>query len=119
VTSKHLLTTIGHVEIPRRYYACRNCPVKQTPWDNWSGFVSPCEGRFKAGNRQKFQRGRVQVAAFYKREKLRCDSQSIGHSNNDHGISRAVAAASKHQKLMKMTSGTTQPFEIAGERSTE
>lgn len=34
---KHLLTTIGHVEIPRRYYACRSCRAKQTPWDDWSG----------------------------------------------------------------------------------
>jgi hypothetical protein len=37
VTSKCLLTTIGHIEIPRRYYACRNCGAKQTPWDEWSG----------------------------------------------------------------------------------
>jgi hypothetical protein len=40
VTPKHLLTTIGHVEIGRRYYACRNCRAKQTPWDAWSGIDS-------------------------------------------------------------------------------
>ena len=37
---KHLLSTIGHVEIGRRYYACRSCRAKQTPWDDWSGIDS-------------------------------------------------------------------------------
>ena len=37
VTPKHLLTTIGHVQIERRYYACRNCTTKRTPWDDWAG----------------------------------------------------------------------------------
>ena len=37
VTPKHLLTTVGHVQIPRRYYACRNGVAKQTPWDDWAG----------------------------------------------------------------------------------
>ncbi len=36
-TSKHLLTTVGHINIPRRYYACRGCRAKQTPWDAWAG----------------------------------------------------------------------------------
>lgn len=36
-TPKHLLTTIGDIEIPRRYYACRGCMAKQTPWDDWAG----------------------------------------------------------------------------------
>lgn len=36
-TPKHLLTTVGHIQIPRRYYACRHCAAKQTPWDDWSG----------------------------------------------------------------------------------
>jgi len=36
-TPKHLLTTVGHIRIPRRYYACRHCAAKQTPWDEWSG----------------------------------------------------------------------------------
>lgn len=40
MTPKQLLTTIGHVEIPRRYYACRGCSAKQTPWDDWSGIDS-------------------------------------------------------------------------------
>ena len=40
MTPKQLLSTIGHVEIPRRYYACRNCLAKQIPWDNWSGIDS-------------------------------------------------------------------------------
>ncbi len=37
VTPKHLLTTIGEVEIGRRYYACRHCGEKDTPWDEWAG----------------------------------------------------------------------------------
>ena len=36
-TPKHLLTTVGHIEIGRRYYACRECKAKQTPWDDWAG----------------------------------------------------------------------------------
>jgi hypothetical protein len=37
VTPKQLLTTIGHVEVVRRYYACRHCSTTQLPWDQWAG----------------------------------------------------------------------------------
>ena len=37
VTLKHLLTTVGGIDVPRRYYACRDCRAKQTPWDAWAG----------------------------------------------------------------------------------
>lgn len=37
VTPKHLLTTVGDIEIGRRYYACRACVAKRTPWDEWAG----------------------------------------------------------------------------------
>lgn len=37
MTPKQLLTTIGHVEIARRYYACRHCSTTQLPWDQWAG----------------------------------------------------------------------------------
>lgn len=37
VTPRHLLTTVGGIVIPRRYYACRGCSGKQTPWDAWAG----------------------------------------------------------------------------------
>lgn len=37
VTPKHLLSTVGHMNIARRYYACRHCGLKQTPWDDWAG----------------------------------------------------------------------------------
>lgn len=37
MTPKHLLTTVGHIEIPRRYYACRKCLAKRMPWDEWAG----------------------------------------------------------------------------------
>lgn len=37
MTPKQLLTTIGHVELSRRYYACRSCRATQTPWDAWAG----------------------------------------------------------------------------------
>jgi hypothetical protein len=28
---------VGHVVVPRRYYACRHCKAKQTPWESWAG----------------------------------------------------------------------------------
>jgi hypothetical protein len=37
VTPKHLLTTVGGMNIPRRYYACRHCKQKFIPWDDWAG----------------------------------------------------------------------------------
>ena len=32
-----LLTTIGHVTVPRRYLACPECKDKRIPWDDWAG----------------------------------------------------------------------------------
>lgn len=40
VASKQILTSIGHVEVPRRYYACRACRCTQLPWDLWAGLGS-------------------------------------------------------------------------------
>ncbi|MBC7772478.1 MAG: hypothetical protein H7210_08300 [Pyrinomonadaceae bacterium] len=40
MTPKHLLTTVGGIEVPRRYYACRQCKAKRTPWDDWAGIDS-------------------------------------------------------------------------------
>jgi hypothetical protein len=37
LTPKHLLTTVGHIQMSRRYYACRRCRATQTPWDAWAG----------------------------------------------------------------------------------
>ena len=37
VTPKHVLSTIGEIQIGRRYYACRGCRRKRTPWDEWAG----------------------------------------------------------------------------------
>jgi hypothetical protein len=34
---KRVLSSIGHVAIDRRYYACRHCKTKQIPWENWAG----------------------------------------------------------------------------------
>lgn len=34
---KSVLTSIGHVTVERRYYACRHCGATQTPWDVWAG----------------------------------------------------------------------------------
>jgi hypothetical protein len=31
------LSGIGHIVVPRRYYSCRHCKVKQTPWESWAG----------------------------------------------------------------------------------
>jgi len=39
-TAKHLLTTVGNMNITRRYYACRHCDRKFTPWDDWAGIDS-------------------------------------------------------------------------------
>jgi hypothetical protein len=36
-TPRHLLSTVGDMTIERRYYACRHCHQKQTPWDAWAG----------------------------------------------------------------------------------
>jgi len=34
---KNVLSSVGHIAVPRRYYACRHCKAKQTPWDAWAG----------------------------------------------------------------------------------
>jgi hypothetical protein len=34
---KQLVTTIGVMEVPRRYYACRFCKATYRPWDAWAG----------------------------------------------------------------------------------
>ena len=39
-TPKQILTTIGHIEVARRYYACRECKATQLPWDVWAGLDS-------------------------------------------------------------------------------
>lgn len=39
-TPKQILTTIGHVAVPRRYYACRECRSTHVPWDQWAGLDS-------------------------------------------------------------------------------
>jgi hypothetical protein len=36
-TPKHLLSTVGALEVTRRYYACRACGRTYTPWDDWAG----------------------------------------------------------------------------------
>ena len=39
VAPKQLLTTVGVMEVPRRYYACRSCRATYRPWDAWAGVV--------------------------------------------------------------------------------
>jgi hypothetical protein len=34
---KNVLSSVGHIPIPRRYYICRHCKAKQTPWESWAG----------------------------------------------------------------------------------
>jgi len=34
---KNVLSSVGHLAVPRRYYACRHCRAKQTPWGGWAG----------------------------------------------------------------------------------
>lgn len=37
LAGKQLLTTVGVMEVPRRYYACRWCKATYRPWDVWAG----------------------------------------------------------------------------------
>jgi hypothetical protein len=37
VAAKQLVTTVGVMEVPRRYYACRSCKATYRPWDVWAG----------------------------------------------------------------------------------
>lgn len=34
---KTILTSVGHIAVPRRYYACRHCKGKQIPLESWAG----------------------------------------------------------------------------------
>jgi hypothetical protein len=34
---KTVLSSIGHIPVDRRYYACRHCKAKQIPWESWAG----------------------------------------------------------------------------------
>ena len=34
---KNVLSSVGHIAVSRRYYACRHCRAKRTPWDLWAG----------------------------------------------------------------------------------
>lgn len=34
---KNVLSSVGHIAVARRYYACRGCKAKQTPWESWAG----------------------------------------------------------------------------------
>jgi hypothetical protein len=36
-TEKNVLSSVGHIAVPRRYYACGDCRAKQTPWEDWAG----------------------------------------------------------------------------------
>lgn len=36
-SGKTVLTSLGHVTVARRYYACRACRAKAVPWDLWAG----------------------------------------------------------------------------------
>src|SRR5947209_8281928 len=34
---KNILSSVGHIAVPRRYYACGHCKTTQTPWERWAG----------------------------------------------------------------------------------
>lgn len=34
---KNILSSVGHIAVARRYYACRHCRAKQMPWELWAG----------------------------------------------------------------------------------
>jgi hypothetical protein len=35
--AKNVLSSVGHIAVPRRYDACRHCRAKRTPWEAWAG----------------------------------------------------------------------------------
>lgn len=37
MSPRTFVTCVGHVEVPRRYYASRDCGCKLMPWDGWAG----------------------------------------------------------------------------------
>lgn len=37
LANKQLVTTVGVMQVPRRYYACRSCRASYRPWDQWAG----------------------------------------------------------------------------------
>ena len=38
---RHLVTTVGDIDVVRGYYRCRGCGQTQSPWDDWAGM---CKG---------------------------------------------------------------------------
>jgi hypothetical protein len=52
MADKQLVTTVGVMEVPRRYYACRSCKATYRPWDVWAG----------VGSRQLTEHARKMVA---------------------------------------------------------
>jgi hypothetical protein len=38
---KQIVSSLGSIEVSRRYYACRHCQAKQTPWETWAGLTGP------------------------------------------------------------------------------
>lgn len=38
---KNILSSVGHIAVSRRYYCCRHCKAKQTPWESWAGVMGP------------------------------------------------------------------------------
>jgi hypothetical protein len=37
MSDKQMVTTVGVMQVPRRYYACRHCKATHRPWDAWAG----------------------------------------------------------------------------------
>jgi hypothetical protein len=38
---KNVLSSVGHIAVARRYYYCRHCKARQTPWESWAGVGGP------------------------------------------------------------------------------
>lgn len=38
---KNILSSVGLIAVPRRYYACRHCKAKYTPFEAWAGVTGP------------------------------------------------------------------------------
>ena len=66
---KTVLSSVGHIPVDRRYYSCRHCKAKQTPWETWAGVsgthrVTPHARRMivLAGSRSSFDEASQHLA---------------------------------------------------------
>jgi hypothetical protein len=108
VTPKQLLSTVGHMKIARRYYACRQCGLKQTPWDDWAGIdaiqVTPHACKMI-----------VTVSTVWSFDRASAKLKDICHMNvSDDTIERVCQHEGQEaRKWLRMNEKTAQAFQQA------